>query len=245
MTNEAEIYIFYVGETKMFYLGKHKYPKKYSSQSSNYTHSSKNDEFCKIVPDSRAPVNERREFLNNIPKGIKRRIIAKGTDKEMCELEVKLLDNRKKKCWNKYYNKKSHTKAIGNLNDVLSEENIILWKKNISKSLLGKPKKSKENYQWSKTKTDKERKEYFSRPLEQNGMWKGGISIGDNKQSFFDNDYKDRKKQCKELIEKGLSYYEVRENSKRLSICYPYHLLPQKEKDRRNKLARQRWSSSN
>ena len=38
---------------------------------------------------------------------------------------------------------------------------------------------------------------------------------------------------------------KVREKSKRLSICYPYHLLPQKEKDRRNKLARQRWSSSN
>jgi len=40
----------------------------------------------------------------SIPSYMRRRILAMGTEQEMIELEKELLDNRKEKCWDKYYN---------------------------------------------------------------------------------------------------------------------------------------------
>jgi len=40
----------------------------------------------------------------SIPSYMRRRILATGTHEEMIELENKLLDNRKEKCWDKYHN---------------------------------------------------------------------------------------------------------------------------------------------
>jgi hypothetical protein len=68
----------------MYYLGKHK-----GSPDDTYTHSSTIwEHFTK----------------DNIPEGVTRRILAYGTDKEMCVLEHELLVNRKKRCWDRYYN---------------------------------------------------------------------------------------------------------------------------------------------
>ena len=39
-----------------------------------------------------------------MPKGVSRRILAYGTDEEMCILEHELLVDRKKRCWDRYYN---------------------------------------------------------------------------------------------------------------------------------------------
>ena len=82
--SEAFIYLWYDALNKMYYLGKHK-----GSPDDTYTHSSRVwEHFTK----------------DNIPEGVSRRILAYGTDEEMCILENKLLVNRKKRCWDRYYN---------------------------------------------------------------------------------------------------------------------------------------------
>ena len=82
--SEAFIYLWYDALNKMYYLGKHK-----GSPDDKYTHSSTIwESFTK----------------DNIPEGVTRRILAYGTDEEMCILEHELLVNRKKRCWDRYYN---------------------------------------------------------------------------------------------------------------------------------------------
>ena len=81
---EAFIYLWYDAPNKRYYLGKHK-----GTPNDSYTHSStvwKN--FTK----------------DNIPKGVRRRILAYGTNEEMCILEHKFLVNRKERHWDRYYN---------------------------------------------------------------------------------------------------------------------------------------------
>jgi len=217
--SEAFVYLWYDAPNKMYYLGSH-----LGSPEDTYTHSSTIwESFTK----------------NNIPEGVTRRILAYGTHEEMCDLEIKLLKNRKERCWERYFNVAWHTKAIGNLNDILSEEKIILWKKRISESSLGKPKPNKENYQWSKTKTDEERKQFFSRPLEQNGRWKGGVSIGDNRKTYFQDDYACNKELGMKLHNEGYSYDEIK--SMYPKAVLPYGLWPQEKKDRKNRLKRDRY----
>jgi len=81
---EAFVYLWYDAPNDMYYLGKHK-----GSPDDTYTHSSTVwESFTK----------------DNIPEGVTRRILAYGTDEEMCILEHELLVNRKKRCWNRYYN---------------------------------------------------------------------------------------------------------------------------------------------
>ena len=100
MEQEAFVYLWYDASNKKYYLGKRK-----GTPDDAYTHSSKSsDEFCSIVPHSTRPISERREFFENMPKGVSRRILAYGTDGEMCALENELLINRKKRCWDRYYN---------------------------------------------------------------------------------------------------------------------------------------------
>ena len=85
MMSEAFVYLWYDAPNDMYYLGKHK-----GSPDDTYTHSSTIwESFTK----------------DNIPEGVTRRILAYGTDEEMCVLEHELLVNRKKRCWNRYYNK--------------------------------------------------------------------------------------------------------------------------------------------
>ena len=82
--SEAFIYLWYDAPNKKYYLGKHK-----GSPDDSYTHSSTIwEHFTK----------------DNIPEGVTRRILAYGTDEEMCVLEHELLVNRKERCWDRYYN---------------------------------------------------------------------------------------------------------------------------------------------
>ena len=84
MSKEAFVYLWYDAPNDMYYLGKHK-----GLLDDKYTHSSTIwESFTK----------------DNIPEGVTRRILAYGTDEEMCILEHELLVNRKKRCWNRYYN---------------------------------------------------------------------------------------------------------------------------------------------
>ena len=83
-TSEAFVYIWYDALNLMYYLGKHK-----GSPDDKYTHSSTVwESFTK----------------DNIPEGVTRRILAYGTDEEICLLEHELLKNRKNRCWDRYYN---------------------------------------------------------------------------------------------------------------------------------------------
>lgn len=97
--SEAFVYMWYVASTGMYYIG-------YSVKDlDKYTHSSKDEEFCKLVPSSKSSsIVERRDFLKDLPKGVRRRVLARGTKEEMIELEHELLENRKAKCWGRYYN---------------------------------------------------------------------------------------------------------------------------------------------
>jgi len=117
--NDAFIYLWYDAPNKKYYLGVH------NGKDPYYTHSAQSsEEFRSIVPHSNRPIAERKEFLENIPKGISRKKIAYGTDEEMCILEHELLVNRKKRCWNRYYNE-----SLGDPRYVdQSGENNPLWK---------------------------------------------------------------------------------------------------------------------
>ena len=121
MNTEAFVYLWYDAPNKKYYLGWHK-----GTPDDAYTHSStSSDEFCSIVPHSTRPISERREFFENIPEGVTRRILAYGTDVDMALLEHELLKNRKKRCWNRYYNK-----SVGDIRYViLSGENHPLFGK--------------------------------------------------------------------------------------------------------------------
>ena len=84
MNKESFVYLWYDSRNKMFYLGKHK-----GTPDDGYTHSS----------------NRWQQFnSDSVPEGVKRRVLTYGSDKDMYELETKLLLNRKEKCWDRYYN---------------------------------------------------------------------------------------------------------------------------------------------
>ena len=81
---DAFVYLWFDTKNRMFYLGYHK-----GTPDDSYTHSS----------------NVMEKFTKtSIPSYMRRRILAMGTEQEMIELENKLLDNRKEKCWVKYHN---------------------------------------------------------------------------------------------------------------------------------------------
>ena len=84
MSSESFLYLWYDAPNKKYYLGKHK-----GSPDDSYTHSSTVwESFTK----------------STIPDGVRRRILAYGTDEEMTKLEYDLLLNRQQKCWDRYYN---------------------------------------------------------------------------------------------------------------------------------------------
>ena len=108
--SEAFVYLWYDPPNKKYYLGKHK-----GSPDDTYTHSSTIwESFTKDC----------------IPEGVTRRILAYGTHEEMCILEHELLVNRKKRCWNRYYNE-----SLGDPRYVdISGENNPNWGKTGEKS---------------------------------------------------------------------------------------------------------------
>ena len=84
MSSEAFLYLWYDAPNKKYYLGKHK-----GSPDDSYTHSSTVwESFTK----------------STIPDGVRRRILAYGTNEEISKLEYDLLLNRQQKCWDHYYN---------------------------------------------------------------------------------------------------------------------------------------------
>ena len=84
MSSESFLYLWYDAPNKKYYLGKHK-----GSPDDSYTHSSTVwESFTK----------------STIPDGVRRRILAYGTNEEISKLEYDLLLNRQQKCWDRYYN---------------------------------------------------------------------------------------------------------------------------------------------
>ena len=222
---EAFVYLWYDALNRMFYLGKHK-----GSIDDNYTHSSTVwESFTK----------------DNIPEGATRRILAYGTDEEMCDLETKLLKNRKERRWDRYYNVKWHTKAIGNLNDVLSEADVKLWKERISLAHKGKskPTTSAGLKKFHESITDEQRKKLYGKLLETNPNWKGGIALPENMDQYRKDTLKRYKEFGIKLLNEGYSYYEIKSKYPAVANKLPYFSLPQEEKDRRNKYERDRYEN--
>lgn len=84
MLCEAFVYMWYDSVNGKYYIGYHK-----GTPDDGYTHSSF------IMPRFKA---------GNVPPGFRRKILAIGSVEDMSNLEVRLLANRKEKCWDKYYN---------------------------------------------------------------------------------------------------------------------------------------------
>lgn len=84
MDYEAFVYLWFDSKNRKFYLGYHK-----GHEDDSYTHSSS---MMESFSDS------------NIPSYMRRRILARGSCEDMLQLEVDLLNSRKQKCWDKYYN---------------------------------------------------------------------------------------------------------------------------------------------
>ena len=139
--SETFIYLWYDAPNKKYYLGKHK-----GSPDDKYTHSSTVWESC---------------TKDNIPEGVTRRILAYGTDEEMCVLEHELLVNRKKRCWDRYYNQ-----SLGDPRYVdTSGENNPMWKGGITydrKAYRATPeyKERRKLYDEKYLKTDKYQQTY-------------------------------------------------------------------------------------
>ena len=131
MKHEAFVYLWYDAPNKKYYLGKHK-----GTPDDSYTHSSTIwESFTK----------------DTIPEGVSRRILAYGTHEEMCVLEHNLLVNRKKRCWDRYYNN-----SLGDPRYVdVSGENNPMWKGGIW------PNESKKRYRQT-AKYKKTRYEYMN-----------------------------------------------------------------------------------
>ena len=126
MKHESFIYLWYDAPNKMYYLGKHK-----GTPDDSYTHSSTIwEHFTK----------------DNIPKGVRRRILAYGTDEKMCILEHKLLVNRKNRHWDRYYNESLGDPRYVDV-DVSGENNPFFGKKHSEESRKKmSEKKSGENH---------------------------------------------------------------------------------------------------
>jgi hypothetical protein len=106
---EAFVYLWYDSNCRKYYLGSHA-----GSTEEQYAHS------CKNMPQF---------TMNNIPKGWRRRILARGAEQAMRDLETLLLINRKLRCWTRYYNKIAHSTAINidNQIDVSILHNLLAY----------------------------------------------------------------------------------------------------------------------
>ena len=144
MEQEAFVYLWYDAPNKKYYLGKHK-----GTPDDSYTHSSTIwESFTKDA----------------IPEGVSRRILAYGTHEEMCVLEHEVLVNRKKRCWDRYYNN-----SLGDPRYVdQSGENNPSWKGGITYDMEAYKKAyyeyMREYYQTPEYKEYK--KEYYLRNKE-------------------------------------------------------------------------------
>jgi hypothetical protein len=120
--DKSFVYIWYVEATKKSYIGS-------SIGKPFYTHSSTDKEFCSYVPYRQEPVNERKAFLSNIPRGITRTIIEYGIYEDMLMLEHKLQTEVDADTNPLYYNKvicDEEYKGFG------KHENHYNWKGGIS-----------------------------------------------------------------------------------------------------------------
>jgi hypothetical protein len=141
--SEAFLYIWYIASTGMYYIG-------YSTKDSDeYTHSSRDKEFCKLVPNSRSSIVGRRDFLKNIPKGIRRKVLARGTKEEIEKKEHELLEKVKEKCWDRYYNLATcypPPPRCGSENPPVSPEGVIYNSIRDAGKKLGKSKTTISNW---------------------------------------------------------------------------------------------------
>jgi hypothetical protein len=178
------------------------------------------------------------------PPHMKRRILAYGTDEEMSDMELTLLNNRyERDKWNKYYNVKWNTHAVGDVRKYLDEEGIKKWKNKISEAHKNKPKPKTSTGMklHMKNLSEEDRKRIYGKPKEESHNWKGGISIDGNKKEYQKNYYKQRKELATKLLEEGMTYYEIKDKYPSAVVAIPYHQLPEEVKRLKRKQERDRY----
>jgi hypothetical protein len=143
---EAFVYLWQDARQKpyKYYLGYHK-----GSPDDSYTHSS-------TVLESFSK--------DNIPNGVRRRILAAGSSEEMMELENKLLNNRKDSKWDRYYNVMAQYPPYmwedPEYREMMSEQMKELWddpkfRENRLEQISKRTKKLWQDPQFRKMKSDK------------------------------------------------------------------------------------------
>jgi len=118
MNKEAFVYLWYDSRSKMFYLGKHK-----GTPDDGYTHSS-----CRWEQFS----------SNSVPKGVRRRVLTYGSNKDMYKLENELLRNRKEKCWDRYYNESINGELYIEWTEERKQEQSEIAKRHMSVEYIGR-----------------------------------------------------------------------------------------------------------
>ncbi len=90
-------------------------------------------------------------------------------------------------------------------------------------STLGIKKPKTEENGWTKER----RKATWGRPGEQSSNWKGGISIGENKNKYYKDKYIEEKERAIKLFNQGLSFEEINQIQGALARRLPHRMWPE------------------
>ena len=210
--NDSFVYLWFDSNNKKFYLGKHK-----GTPDDSYTHSS---------------TIWKRFKKDNIPTGVRRRILAYGTDEEICILEHELLKNRKARRWNKYYNR-----SLGDPRYVdQSGENSSFYKHGLFTGSLSSDPEILARYKQNKKQWRKDNKEKIAEQKKQ---------YRKNNKEKIAEDMKQYRKDNKEKIAEYQKQYHKNNKEKIAEYQKQYHKdnkekIAEYRKDNKEKLAEYR-----
>jgi len=209
--SEAFVYLWFDSKNRKFYLGKHK-----GTPDDGYTHSST------IMESFDVP-----------PPHMKRRILAYGTDEEMCLLEHELLTNRKEKKWDQYYNR-----HLGDPRYIdQSGENNHNYKHGLRRKDCSEEEKKK--YNAMKYHRDKSNEEWYQKQL-----LKGRKRYEKNKEEKLKQNKEYRDKNKDELNAKAREKY--RENrQEKLARNKAYYEKNKEQILKKNRVSNKKWREEN
>jgi len=222
MSYEAFVYQWYDSKNRMFYLGKHK-----GTPDDGYTHSSTIMESFKS---------------DEVPPYMKRRILAYGTHEEMCELEYKLLLDRKAKCWDRYYNRGLGDPRVidqsGEKNPMYGKSHSPETKKKISEFAKGRTGEKNPSYKHGLSGTREYQREHERKYRAENAE-----KISEHKRKYYEKNRKEirehkRKyyeKNRKEILERKRKYRaenreKIREQNRKYRVENPEKIREQNRK---------------
>ena len=185
--SEAFVYLWFDSKNRKFYLGKHK-----GTPDDGYTHSSTVMESFDVPPPH-----------------MKRRILAYGTDEEMCLLEHELLKNRKGKKWDRYYNQSLGSPWLDQWG-----ENNPSYKHGMTGDPEWNKKIKKDYYEKNKEKFSEKSKKYYEENKEKlrerhNQWWENNKEIQNERRRKL---YKENREK---ILERNNKWIEKNKDKRR------------------------------